>query len=367
MKNAAGFIYGPMPHYIDHLAPLCHLLDIPLIVTDEEIKDSAERFYPHLRVTLVNYIATPEFLVQNFTHLFVCTPRILFDEICFFAQKLNNKHIHTIWCPHGNSDKGHVSASMQTLNKETSALVYGQKMIDFLKEKEAFSQLKRYCKTSNFRKAYYLENQQFYDEMTQRLLEKKFEKNAKTVFYAPTWQDAESSSSFYEALPSIIDNLPANWNLLVKPHPNLMANSNSKTQKLIDFYFAKKNVHFIVDFPPIHPLLAASDIYIGDMSSIGYDFLSYNKPMFFLNQQKRDKKTDSGLYLYRCGVEVTPEQYKDLYTIIQEELPYDDTLFSCIRKEVDLYTFGEAISLEELKKTIISLCKTFPEPDLNFF
>jgi teichoic acid glycerol-phosphate primase len=355
---SAGFIYGPMPHYIDHLAPLCDLLQIPLIVTEEEIKASLHRFYPNVTVILQNYIEVAEFLVQNFSILFVCTPRVLFDEICFFAQKLNNKFLSTIWCPHGNSDKGHLFPYMQALDKEHFSLVYGQKMIDFLKQKNAFSHIRAYVETANFRKAYYLENQKFYDQMTESFLHQKLPLAEKTVLYAPTWQDAENSSSFYTATFPIIENLPGNWNLLIKPHPNLLLEGEAKGKKLLESCQDKENVLIITDFPPIHPLLAQTDIYIGDFSSVGYDFLSYNRPMFFLNEQKRDAAKDSGLFLYRCGIEIHPEQYKGLYKVIQDELVHDEVLFSDIRQEIDSYTFGKGLPLADLKKKILSLLES---------
>src|SRR5438105_1920604 len=46
---------------------------------------------------------------------------------------------------------------------------------------------------------------------------------------------------------------------------------------------SKHNLLFITDFPLIYPLLAKTDIYLGDVSSIGYDFLFFQKPMFFFN------------------------------------------------------------------------------------
>src|SRR3989339_2080057 len=118
----AGLIFGPAPHYIDHLAPLCSLLAIPLIVTEEEEKKLVQTFYPEVQVTQIDSISLPDLLVEKIDIIFLCTPRILFDEIFFFAQKLRNKKVHTIWCPHGNSDKGHISLFMEGLDKEEVAL-----------------------------------------------------------------------------------------------------------------------------------------------------------------------------------------------------------------------------------------------------
>ncbi len=53
-----------------------------------------------------------------------------------------------------------------------------------------------------------------------------------------------------------------------------------------------KNVVLIEDFPLVYPLLAATDIYLGDVSSIGYDFLMFNRPMFLSNKLQQMLLTD---------------------------------------------------------------------------
>ncbi len=365
--TAAGLIYGPAIHYIDHLAPLCSLMGIPLFVTEEEEENLLATFYPEVKTERIDSIRLPDLLVENIDIVFVCTPRILFDEVFFFAQKLRNKKVHTIWVPHGNSDKGHIAPAMEALNQEEVALVYGNKMIDFLKQKKAFDQLKAHAVTGNFRRAYYLQHKAFYDGIVSDRFLRKLPQAEKTILYAPTWNDSESSSSFSEALGFLVKNLPDNWNLLVKPHPNLLMENEEKNQRLIEKYETHERVRFALDFPPVFPLLDAVDIYIGDFSSIGYDFLGFDKPMFFLNSQKRDPKTDLGLYLYQCGVEIRPDEYGNIYEIIKKSLPHDHTNFSEIRKKIDDYAFGSRKSSESLKKEIENCYSCFPDKDLNFF
>ncbi|MBS0654086.1 MAG: CDP-glycerol glycerophosphotransferase family protein, partial [Verrucomicrobia bacterium] len=127
------------------------------------------------------------------------------------------------------------------------------------------------------------------------------------------------------------------------------------------------HVLFLTDFPTIYPLLNRIDIYIGDMSSIGYDFLTFDRPLFFLNQNKRDPQSDLGLYLFRCGVEVLPEKYGQIYQIIQNFLQFELRDFSKIRKEVYDYAFGPEKPLDTLRKEIIASYASFPDSDLNFY
>lgn len=143
--------------------------------------------------------------------------------------------------------------------------------------------------------------------------------------------------------------------------------NEERNKSLIEKYEGEKRVLFLLDFPPIAPLLKAMDVYIGDFSSIGYDVLCWNKPMFFLNQQKRDPQIDQGLYLYQCGIQIFPEQYKDLYKIIQSSLGDDANSFGQIRKEIDAYTFGSPKDEKTIKQEIEKSYACFPDKDLNFF
>ena len=362
--DSAGLIYGLSFHYIDHLAPLCEIMKVPLLVTEEEMQKTIFAFYPKLQVIHINYIHLPEYVVSNYKLLFICTPRVLFDEVFFFSQMMHRKKVHTIWCPHGNSDKGHKVPYMQGLGQEEALFVYGQKMVDFLQSKGVLLENKSYLMVGNYRKEHYLQNQEFYDSLVRAVLSNKIDKRKKTIFYAPTWDDAEKSSSFQGALPSLIDSLCGEFNLLIKPHPNLLIDSAIENRRLIERYEKKEGVFFLLEFPPIYPLLAAIDIYIGDFSSIGYDVLSFQKPMFFLNGQKREVQKDQGLYLYRCGIEVQQEDYVKMLSILHKELPVDQMLFSDIRKEVYEYTFVEQ---KDLKEKIETFCIPFLTDELPFF
>jgi hypothetical protein len=364
--RAAGLIYGPDAHHIDHLAVICTIMDIPLIVTEDEVAKLVEKYYPNLQLTFLEPLEVTRHLLQNFDILYSCLPRPLIDEIFFLSQRLLGKKIHTIWCPHGNSDKGASTFFMEGLREEEAALLYGKKMIDFLIEKQAFAQLKASVMTGNFRYQFYRAHKAFYDQALQKELGQSMKPGARTILYAPTWQDAEKSSSFFDACPTLIETLPENCNLIVKLHPNLFLQDDLKVQRLMWKYEETARLKFITDFPPIYPLLDFVDIYVGDMSSIGYDFLSFDKPMYFFNQNNRNPATDAGLYLHRCGISIPHEDYQKVYQIIEHTLPSDTLQFSKIRKETYAYTFGKEKELSKLKQEIEKSYTTFADNELDF-
>ena len=351
-KHAAGLIYGPEGQHLDHVAVICCLMEIPLIVTDLDIFDLARKYYPHLEVVHLEYVHVAMQVVQDFDLIFSALPRPLIEDIFFFAERFCHKQIQSIWCPHGNSDKGYLAPFMEGLSKETVALVYGNKMIDFLKDKGSFAQLKAHVLLSNFRYTFYKREKAFYEALVSREILDKLPPDQKVVLYAPTWEDSEKSSSFFRACPELIERLPKGYNLIIKPHPHLLA--QVKTEQLMWKYEERRNVLFLKQFPPIYPLLNVVDIYIGDMSSIGYDFLAFDRPLFFLNQNERDAKRDPGLYLYRCGIEIKPDSYSKIYEIMNYYLPTEADDFSKIRKEVYEYAFGAEKNWDVLRQDILN-------------
>jgi len=366
-KKCAGLIYGKNAHHLDHIACLCSVLSMPLIVTEEEIAGSARHFYPGIEVICADYLHAPEFVVSHFDIIFYSMPRDLFDEVFFFAQKLLQKKVHTVWCPHGNSDKGHSLFFMEALHKEEVALVYGKQMIEFLQKKKVFDQLRSHVNIGNYRYEIYQRDKDFYDHLAERDISRRLPPATRTILYAPTWQDYERSGSFFDAMPCLAENIPADSNLVIKLHPNLLEQHETKVEEILARYASHPQLLFLTHFPPIYPLLNIADVYLGDMSSIGYDFLTFNRPLFFLNQNTRDPLTDPGLYLFRCGIEIKKEDYPNIYSIIDHFFRFELRPFSEIRKEVYAYAFGQRKPLAILKSEIEQAIKVFPEPDLSFY
>ncbi|MDJ0651941.1 MAG: CDP-glycerol glycerophosphotransferase family protein [Simkaniaceae bacterium] len=345
----ATLLSGQDRQFIDHLAPISQILNIPMVINDEEMESLIQNYYPKVKVIYKNSLDLGFYLTKNFEIIYTCLPNPLFREIVFAAELTCKKTLFNVWCPHGNSDKGYREKYMESLSQESFALVYGQKMMDFLSEKGSFQQLKGVIKTGNYRLKYYNQNKEFYQKKLKELI---CCSGNKTIVYAPTWKDAEHSSSFEGAIQQILKTLPNHLNLLIKPHPNLFSSPDLFELFLYQFP-SKKNVFILSDFPPVYPVLDLADIYLGDMSSVGYDFLSFKKPMFFLNTNKRNPKEDKGLYLTQCGTLIEPEDYENIFSIIENTNP---SPFEKIQNTVYDQAFGEQ---EDFKEKIMNVYETF--------
>jgi len=300
----AGLIYGPEVHHLDHLAPLCAQLKIPLILTDVDVCSLARRFYPDLEVILWDPLEAPEKLVAQFDTIYYSTPRVLFDEVFFFAQGFQNKRIRTIWCPHGNSDKGRSSVFMEALSEEEHLLVYGTRMETFLREKGIKAPVTR---VGNYRLDYFKKHAAFYEDLFPA-------KKKKTILYAPTWQDGEKNSSFPYIWRFLLTT-PKRFSLFVKLHPNLYVQFPEEIKQLKAE--APDHVTILEDFPPIYPILSKADIYVGDMSSIGYDFLAFKRPMILLKQSD----------LVKAGTYLPEEKYPSLFELCDSQKSIENALY----------------------------------------
>lgn len=314
MKLAA-LIFGDGLNHLDHLAPLCHFLHIPLIVTNRSVFTAAVTFYPDLVVYEMTPLELSSQLVQYFDAIISCLPRYLFDRIVLVSEEIYQKKLLSIWCPHGNSDKGHESSAMEGFENEKLILVYGEKMLQFIKEKNP--SLPDYLLVGNYRYHHYLKLKPFYDQWMGRNLA-----DTRTLLYAPTWDDHEASSSLLTALPLLKTSASS---LFIKLHPHTELYTPHLVEKLIGEY---EDFHFIPGYAPIYPLLERAHAYLGDMSSIGYDYLAFNRPMFFFNPRNRIDE-DQGLYLHRCGEEM-PADLKN------QQLD-----LAPLREEVYHFTFSE--------------------------
>ena len=356
-KKGVGLNVNNQIHYNDHLAPICLVMGIPLLMTDEERAHEAQRLYPEVQITLADWRdITPKYLIENFDVFFQSDQwhRHKFYNTFKELEQEYNKTVRNVHLPHGFSDKVYW---FKKAVWEDILLYYGDNMLDIFKVVGITHHLNAAVRTGNYRYLYYLKHKAFFDKIVEEEIWSRLEKSKPTILYAPTNLLEPKTASIFHS-KDLFDNLPSDYNLIVKVHPNVEYVHSPTMHSLTGKYDRRSNVLFIRDYPLVYPILARSDIYVGDMSSIGYDFLAFNRPMFFLNQSKRNVKKDRNLYLYRCGFEIKPEQYKDFYKILESQLPFDKERYSSIRQEVYRYSFGEEVPFNSLKKAIIHSYQT---------
>ncbi len=324
--RACGLLYGSDLQHLDHIAPFCSILGIPLVFTNVEIEALANQIYPHLETKLVSLNTLPETLIPDIEVIFSCLPTQLLEPIFSLSEHQFKKKLLFSWLPHGNSDKDNLGA----LIAEKHLMIYGKQMKDILQRHGVLEKVHQITTLGNFRKLYYFNNKRALDRVASPYTTFKREATM-TLLYAPTWGDPDLASKAY----TLINLLPEEYNLMVKFHPNTLYTGSAIALK--EAFQDKENIKFIDDFPSIYPILNHTEIYIGDHSSIAYDFLSFNSPLFFLTKGRTP--------IHHTGIVTKPQ---DLIEHIQNSVD----LFSDARQALNDYAFEPTPSLETIPQLV---------------
>ncbi len=275
-----ALISGPFFHHLDHLAPLCHFLNCPLIVDDKETYTLGLKYYPEVDL----HLATIDLReISNHYNMIILSTKYAAGELAEAYKAMNIHHMRFCFCPHGWSDKNPHQENQDLL------LFYGERQKDLIQSKET------YLIVGNFRLAYYEKFQSHFNSLIG--LELSSFSNQKTILYAPTWNDHETATTFFESWKGLISYIPDNYNLVIKLHPLLEKHYPAHAYSALSYDLSKPNVRVLFEMPLIYPLLNRIDIYLGDYSAIGYDFLYFNRPLFFLGSRPAP--------LHECGLKVS--------------------------------------------------------------
>lgn len=334
MMNGIGILPGYHLSYIDHVVPLCQIMGIPLLVTDPWIKELIERFYPPMPILLTepeDYDLDP--FLQKFDLFFYVDFFRRASGSFQFQEYLSRRKVRSVMSLHGNPDKYWDMYWLEKLSDEDIVLAYGPQLAQLL-EKKCIP--KQPVITGNYRLEFYLEHRPFFDSKL------PFQKEKTTILYAPTWAAAarktahrEQYSTFFDVYKKVFDTLSESYQLIVKLHPHLIKMMPDAIEKVVQEY---PQIYFLNDFPLIYPLLEQVDLYLGDYSSIGYDFLYYDRPLYFL-----ETKAPTALQEYGCKLRL-----EDLPLLVEKQ--YD-------RPELYRHVFGPRKPLTQLKVEIEDACR----------
>ncbi|MCH9608839.1 MAG: hypothetical protein S4CHLAM45_06440 [Chlamydiales bacterium] len=329
-SNGIGIL--PERTHIDHIVPLCQLIGIPVLVMDREVKECIELYYPPMEI--IEYSPDDYCLDEPLAgyDFFVYTePSRKATGHFQFKRYYTTERKRSIFTHHGNSEKCFGFYWFERLIDEDILLVYGDHMLEHF-QKIGFT--KPMVKCGNYRLAYVEQHREFFQERVKPHLFENMER--KTVLYAPTWGALDRRiewrfeySTTLEMHRWILETIPQGYQVLVKLHPNHFIRMPAEIEALISAYRDHPHIRFIHELPLIYPLLEHIDLYVGDFSSVGYDFLYFNRPMFFLSDERERE-------IHQCGVVVREDCF-------WKKVEEDQSHLSPIRKKSYNHAFGEGI------------------------
>ena len=300
--RCAAFNTGSDFHLLDHIAPLAAVMQMPLITVEEQNYELACRYYPQVQSRLMPDLESQlSVIAEEFDALFEC--KYWAPHLKTLFRKLFNKEMRLIFCPHGQSDKGYQTSLLAPYALQDAVLLYGDLLVQMLKDLGIWPSISNHAMVGNYRLGFYQKHRAFYDAIVEK--EIPLNKKNRTLLYAPTWRDADQATSFFQYGPEVISQLPSDWNLIVKVHPLLEKRDPAYFYSISAQIDKKPNAFLVHEFPPVYPLLAVSDFYLGDASSVGYDFLYFERPLFFFPTKCPRK-------LHSCGRALDP--YQNLYS-----------------------------------------------------
>lgn len=352
--SACGMCLAPgdSVNHLDHLAPIAYFMNVPMVIDEEFLIETMERYYPQVENVYVDHHAKIlETIATNFDFLFVSCSNYRADLSPLF-EIIFRKKIHFWYCPHGNSDKMY-----KQFENQAFVFIYGNQMKERLKEAGYYDTYDGIVRTGNYRLSFYNKYEEFYDNLVEEEVFSKFAKKQSTILYAPTWVDQEKNSSYFDVGLSIIDQLPDHYNLIIKIHPWMVHQKAGHVAHIEERYKDKPNVVVLPLYPLIYPLLKRTDIYLGDFSSVGYDFLYYNRPMFFFEPKKRVKDRSYSNHLHHCGVVIPESSYPSLFTFIENHLGIQETLKDARAKTYD-DAYGQERDFDVIKQEVLDVLST---------
>ncbi|CAG1007235.1 hypothetical protein BURK1_03379 [Burkholderiales bacterium] len=341
------------PHHVEHLAPWCGIVGMPMLLADSPGLYAASRCYPGLDTAWAHGVRMPAAVDAFAGAIRERAPRVVFYSDLFGRDSLRRllggraDAPRVVYVPHGFSEKRQDWARGTAF--QDVAVVYGQHALDQLAALGVAGHLERCVVSGNVRRRWHrLHAAHFRAQLAALGLGDP--PAGRTLLYAPTWQDAIGSSSYFAAIAPLALRLPAGWRLVVKLHPH-----SERYAPMLDEIEARcgnRNVHFVRNSPLTFPFLEIADAYLGDMSSLAYDYLASGRPMFFANPTAGAPADAAHSRLFTCGTVIPPDRYDDAYRLIDAAWDSDAERFGEARAALERYTHAPERGFDELAAEI---------------
>jgi len=347
------------PHHVEHLAPLCELFGMPMVVVDQSLARLASANYPS---TFALEILENEDLLESFSNVqsfgeFVCRLRhrfqVVFHSHILWQQEralLDRWGVSTVAVPHGFSEKVQDWAAVSAESADIN-LFSGQLCIDQIAALGAADKIGPYVLIGDLRYQYYLRHRSFFDRRFDDTIGSQLQ-GGKTILYCPTWMDYTGSSSMFDAIDHVIQSLPENADLIVKLHPHADHREHAaRTDELVE-RARRPGVIFARRVPLTFPMLARASALLCDMSAIAYDALVFDCPLIFLNQNSGSERDPHGSRLFSTGVVVPHRDYHRLRPILEEALAEPTVKYGPVKQALFHALHSPSVPPDELESRL---------------
>ena len=330
------YYYAKYVYQFSHALPLYEKVKGVFVVKDVL---TYLRFKKFLRFKAVHgektFLDTPEIIICPLEKLKDLPGGIL----VFFANDIlvqqDYSNLKTVFYEHGSSDKkysGGKTEGVEKIRKYDYIFLWGPKNRQKILDLNIVIPEEKLLEVGGFRFDKYLDSEKLKKEQIKRLKIKNI--NLKNILYAPTWRFGKGTLMKYGkyfASEIIIKN-----NLIIRPH------SHDRNYGQMIYFLSKlkgiKNIYFsqpanIVKRDIIYDF-AVSDMLIGVVSSVVYEYLITQKPILLANNQYENRHDMSDMLnlwthvdKFKAGMDINMKIKKTLETEYSEF--FDKMLHHC--------------------------------------
>ena len=347
------------PQHVAHMAPICALFDLPLIVTSRRAAQAAE-WYPEVQrrlcpgyaeeLPIAQLASTLEAALRPYEIVFSARFFRRADVEARFARL--GWHPRLVFCPHGFSEK---NGRSDLEAEQDIRLVYRLTPSDGAPHRIVIGDLQHW---------YYDTHRAEVDARIARVLTAPMAETA-TILYTPTWVDWGKRTSIFELLERLVAGAAAGYTLIVKPHPNLWERPD-EIAFIRRVTSSSPRTILLEECPYTHPLLSRVDVLITDMSAMAYLFLRYRRPVILLNQSAGTIADCASSRLSRCAVVVGKDEYDQIWNIVMRQLDRFRADPRLADAGAALYgaAYGWRVGVEQLAAEIGAACEAPPNSQM---
>ncbi|MCP5469750.1 MAG: CDP-glycerol glycerophosphotransferase family protein [Chlamydiales bacterium] len=276
-----------------------------------------EIYYPPMEVIVAKDFCLDDVLAPFDTYIyseFYRRPTGFFQ----FGDHFASGPARSLFLFHGHSDKFRDLHWIEQLAGEDIVLVYGPQFYEWMCATGIVRRIRHHIFCGNYRLEFYKQNREFF---------KRELKGKKRVLYAPTWSSPVKSSGrsrHYSNVVEVYEGVKealCDYDLYIKLHPYFEKLMPQEAQRIKGDQLG----------PVIYSILEETDIFLGDYSSIAYDFLYFERPICLFGWDKP------------WATQVSVENLREKI----ERPPCPG------QKEAYTHAYGEKKSLETLRKEIL--------------
>jgi len=231
----------------------------------------------------------------------------------------------------------------------------------------------------------------------EELLKLGLDPHKKTVLYAPTWVDKAYNSSWkkfrdafkpgstgknvhkhstpaestrhsritgesigHDRIPGRsagYERIPGDINLIVKLHPNLKRYREHEVEEFKLQLAVRKNTRIFDTLPDIVPLMAASNVLVGDVSSVTREYLALKRPFVFLSNKPKWLWSAHKTKLWECGEVITDP--KKLWHAVERALTSPQKYIKAIERHFqNTFYMPDGKAAERARDAVYSILNT---------